>query len=114
MANFLQVDENNAINLDLCKRIIRSQEESHPILIYDQEGNSSVYRGEAAKLIWDAVSSPKLTLSQEQELERYREALLEIFHGPVGYWNFPEHQGEVVAKFMQIAKQALYPEQEHG
>lgn len=41
------------------------------------------------------------------ENARLREALRDISHGPVGYWNLPEHHAEVIQDFMKTADKAL-------
>ena len=43
----------------------------------------------------------------EQELARLREALADIAHGPVGYWNDPERAPEVVKHLVDKATKAL-------
>ncbi len=43
----------------------------------------------------------------EAEATRYREVLAEIAHGPVGYWNNPEHGVRVWEHMVQIATDAL-------
>ena len=41
------------------------------------------------------------------EAQRWRNALADIAHGPVGYWNLPEHRERVIKHMMEIARAAL-------
>ncbi len=58
-----------------------------------------------ARPIEDALRAEVARLTDENA--KMREALLDIDHGPVGYWNLPEHHAEVIKFFMDKAHAAL-------
>jgi len=51
--------------------------------------------------------SPVEAHALRAEVARLRAALKDIAHGPVGYWNLPEHREEVISHMMKVASAAL-------
>lgn len=112
MANFFRVEDNNVINLDMVKQVILSKG-GKSILVIDDKGQNMVYQGDAAKYFWDTITSMAagavLTKEFREEYDRYRDALVGIAHGPVGYWNEPQYREQVISQLMQMAEKALRP-----
>lgn len=58
------------------------------------------------------LETMKFNTAVAKERDRYKAALEDIAHGPVGAWNDPIMQPAVIKSFMRTAEQALHPEQE--
>ena len=62
----------------------------------------------AEKSLKDAGSAILVEIAKlRAENAAYREALSDIAHGAVGYWNLPEHHNDVIRHFMKIAADAI-------
>ena len=54
-----------------------------------------------------AEGAEHAAVEMDGEAQRWRNALADIAHGPVGYWNLPEHRERVIKHMMEIARAAL-------
>ena len=67
------------------------------------------FYGDVKQKLIDSWNHRPIEEKLQAEVKRLRDALIDIAHGPVGYWNLPEHREEVIRHMMQVARAALEP-----